>query len=179
MNEVQDTPNLPLLPPDSPVEGVKLSPEMLEVANCYLQVQSVREVADQLGLEVGLVSHYISKPEVKRYIDQVFLDVGFNNRQTLRRAMDAIIKKKFQEMEESDQGSQKDILEIMALSHKMTMDHINAQIKLEQIRQGERVSRQPKAQVNVQVNNNSQEQPGSNYDRLLERLMRGPNAWNF
>lgn len=180
MNEIQNSPELPLLPPDSPVEGVKLSPEMLEVANCYLQVQDVREVADQLGLEVGLVSHYISKPEVKRYIDQVFLDVGFNNRQTLRRAMDAIIKKKFQEMEESDQGSQKDILEIMALSHKMTMDHINAQIKLEQIRSGERVrareAKAPKTQVNVQVNNDQPQTPLSNYDRLLEKLMKGPNA---
>ena len=83
-------------------------------------------------------------------------------------------------MEESDQGSQKDILEIMALSHKMTMDHINAQIKLEQIRSGERVrareAKAPKTQVNVQVNNDQPQAPLSNYDRLLEKLMKGPNA---
>jgi hypothetical protein len=168
-------PNLPALPPQTPFEGVQLSPEMLEVANCYLQVQDVREVANQLDIEPGRVSMYLARPEVKRYIDQVFLDVGFNNRQTLRRAMDAIIKRKFQEMEESDQGSQKDILDILTLSHKMTMDHINAQIKLEQIRQARQVVQKPERQVNVQINN-TPDTPQSNYDRLLERLMGGTGA---
>ena len=161
--------NLPILPPDaSPAEYIEISPEALEVANCYLQVQDIRAVSDQLDVPVDLVSDILCRREVKAYIDHVFLDSGFNNRYKMRRAMDAIISKKFAEMEEASTGSTKDILEIMALSHKMTMDQMDRQIKLEQLR-AERAG--PKTQVNVQVNNEG----ATNYDRLLNKLM-GQNA---
>lgn len=161
--------NLPILPPDaSPAEYIQISPEALEVANCYLQTQDIRAVADQLEVNVDLVTDILARREVKAYIDHVYLDTGFNNRYKMRRAMDAIIAKKFQEMEEADTGSNKDILEILALSHKMTMDQMDKQIALEKIR-SERGS--PKSQVNVQINNEG----GSNYDRLLSKLM-GQNA---
>ena len=83
--------------------------------------------------------------------------------------MDALIQKKFQEMEEAGTGSNKDIVEILALSHKMTMDQLDRQIKLEQLRaEREGGGRQSKTQVNVQVNNN----PQSNYEQLLSKLMQ-------
>ena len=157
-------------PPSSlPAEYVEISPEALEVANCYLQVQDVREVSEQLGVSVGLVTDLLSRREVKTYIDHVFFDSGFNNRSKMRRAMDALIQKKFQEMEEAGTGSNKDIVEILALSHKMTMDQLDRQIKLEQLRaERENGGRQSKTQVNVQVNNN----PQSNYEQLLSKLMQ-------
>ena len=159
---------LPVLPPDAtPAEYVQISPEALEVANCYLQTQDIRAVADELSLPIDLVTDIMNRREVKAYVDHVFMDTGFNNRYKMRRAMDAIIAKKFQEMEESDMGSSKDIVEIMALSHKMTMDMLNAQIALEKVR-AEKAT--PKSQVNVQINN---EQGGSNYDKLLSKLMGG------
>lgn len=162
--------NLPVLPPDAtPAEYVQISPEALEVANCYLQTQDIRVVADELALPVDLVTDIMNRREVKAYIDHVFLDSGFNNRYKMRRAMDAIIAKKFAEMEEADTGSNKDIVEIMALSHKMTMDILDRQIQLEKIR-AEKAT--PKSQVNVQINN---EQGGTNYDKLLSKLM-GNNA---
>jgi len=161
--------NLPILPPDaSPAEYIEISPEALEVANCYLQTQDIRAVADQLEVAVDLVSDILARREVKAYVDHVFLDTGFNNRYKMRRAMDAILAKKFQEMEEADTGSNKDILEILALSHKMTMDQMDKQIQLEKIRAG--TGNNAKTQVNVQVNNE-----GTNYDRLLNKLM-GQNA---
>lgn len=162
--------NLPILPPDaSPAEYIQISPEALEVANCYLQCQDIRSVAEQLEVNVDLVTDILARREVKAYIDHVYLDTGFNNRYKMRRAMDAIIAKKFQEMEEADVGSNKDILEILALSHKMTMDQMDKQIALEKIR-AERGS--PKSQVNVQINNEG----GSNYDRLLSKLMGQQHA---
>jgi hypothetical protein len=162
--------NLPILPPDAgPAEYIQISPEALEVANCYLQVQDIRQVAEQLEISVDLVSDLLGRREVKAYVDHVYLDTGFNNRYKMRRAMDAIIAKKFQEMEEADTGSNKDILEILALSHKMTMDQMDKQLQLEKIR-AERGG--PKTQVNVQVNNEG----GSNYDRLLNKLMGQQNA---
>lgn len=155
------------LPVTAPAEYIQISPEALEVANCYLQLQNIREVADALDLTPDFVSQVLSRREVRAYVDHVFMDTGFNNSSRMRAAMDAIIKKKFQELEESDMGSTKDIIEILALSHKMTMDQLDRQIKLEQLRQG---PAQTKTQVNnVQINDAG----GSNYERLLGKLMGG------
>lgn len=149
-----------------PAEVVQLSPEALEVANCYLQLQDVRKVADELGLPPELVSDQLARRETKRYIDQVFFDTGYNNRFLMRRAMDALIRKKFQELEESDTGSSKDIAELLQMSHKMSMDLLDRELQLEKIRAG---STGPQKQVNVQIN----ELDGSKYSQLVQRLVSG------
>ena len=87
--------------------------------------------------------------------------------------MDIIIKKKLQELEESDLGSNKDITEILALNHKFTMDM--AGIELEQrkldIKEKELAKKNvPSNQTNVQIN---QSGFGGNYDTLIEKLVRG------
>lgn len=151
---------LPLPPTQLPAEYVQISPEALEVANCYLQCQDVRQVAEELSVGVDIVTQCLAKREVRAYIDHVYLDIGFSNRFKMRAAMDAIVKKKFQEMEEAGTGSTKDIIEILALSHKMRMEELDRQIKLEQIRVEKPA---PHNQVNVQINDNG----GSNYDKLL------------
>jgi len=111
----QNSQILPLPPTQLPSEYVQISPEALEVANCYLQCQDVREVAESLEVGVDIVTQTLAKREVRAYIDHVFMDTGFNNRVKMRSAMDAIIRKKFQEMEEAQTGSNKDIIEILAL----------------------------------------------------------------
>ena len=73
----QSDPNLPLPPTQLPAEYVQISPEALEVANCYLQCQDVREVAESLEVGVDVVTQILAKREVKAYIDHVYLDVGF------------------------------------------------------------------------------------------------------
>ena len=160
----QGDPNLPLPPTQLPAEYVQISPEALEVANCYLQCQDVREVAESLEVGVDVVTQILAKREVRAYIDHVYMDLGFSNRFKMRSAMDAIIKKKFQEMEEAGTGSSKDIIEILTLQHKMRMDELDRQIKLEALRVEKPA---PHNQVNVQINDNG----GSNYDKLLSRLM--------
>lgn len=154
MNQIQ---------PHHPAEVLEISPEALEVANCYLQTQSAKQVADQLELPVELVSKTLAKREVRAYIDQVFFDTGFNNRFRMREAMDAIIQRKFQELDEAEIGSSKDILDILALSHKMTMETLDKQLELEKLRQ-----QNIKSQVNVQINDQT---GGSNYGNLIEKLI--------
>lgn len=149
------------LPTVTPAEVLDISPENLEVANCFLQTQDLVEVANALDLPREVVSQILSRREVKAYIDNVFINVGFNNRFRMREAMDAIIKKKFQELEESETGSSKDIADLLALSHKMTMDELSRQIELEKLR-----SANVKNQVNVQIND-----AGSKYDNLINRLL--------
>lgn len=153
-----------MLPTVHPAEVLAISPEALEVANAYLQVQSIPKVAEELSMPVDLITSILERTEVKSYIDQVFLDTGFNNRFTMRAAMDAILQKKFEEMDEAGVGSSKDIIEIMALSHKMTMELMDREIALRKLN-GSHV----KNQVNVQIN----DQGGSNYKNLLDRLMSG------
>ena len=149
-----------------PAETIKISPEALEVANCYLQLQDAKQVAHELDLDPETVTGYLQRREVKSYIDSVFFDTGYNNRFLMRRAMDALIKQKFQELEEAGAGSQKDIAELLALSHKMSMDLLDKEIQLEKIRSGTA----PQKQVNVQINEGLD---GSKYSKLVQQLITG------
>jgi hypothetical protein len=157
-----------LAPTHAPAEGLEIAPEALEVANAYLQLQDTRKVADELDMPVNLVSNILARREVKAYVNQVFFDIGFNNRHKMRDAMDAIIQKKFQDMHESETGSTKDIADLLALSHKMSMELMDREIQLEKLRsEGGGL----KSQVNVQINNGLDD--GSKYGALINKLLTG------
>ena len=83
----------------------------------------------------------------------------------MRRAMDAILAQKFRELDEAGIGSNKDIAELMALSHKMSVDELDRQIQLKKL---EVEKAGPKTQTNIQINEN-----GANYGSLIERLVSG------
>lgn len=153
-----------MLPAQHPAEVLALDPEGLEVANLYLELGSIPKVSEALGIGTELVVAQLKRTEVKTYIDGVFRDMGFNNRFKMRKAMDALISKKFQELDEAGVGSSKDIADLLALSHKMTMEELDREIALEKVR-GANI----KSQVNVQINDGG---GGSNYGTLLERLMK-------
>lgn len=153
------------VPNTAPAETLSISPEALEIANCYLQCQDARQVADELGLGIEMVSGVLARREVKSYINQVYFDLGFNNRFKMRRAMDAVLQRKFRELEEADVGSSKDIAELLALSHKMTMEQLDREIQLEKLRAGETG---PKNQVNVQINEGGD---GTKYGALIAKLL--------
>ncbi len=153
------------LPANCPAEVLDISPESLEIANCYLQNQDAAEVASLLNVPIVLVTKTLARRDVRAYIDQVFFDIGFNNRFKMRAAMDAVIRKKFQDLEEADTGSSKDILEIMALSHKITMEQMARQIELEKLHYGS-----VKSQVNVQINE-SGIGDGTKYGNLIQQLI--------
>ena len=150
------------LPTTTPSEVLDISPEYLEIANCYLQNQDIEKVAELLDIPVALVSQSLAQKHVKAYIDNVFMNLGFNNQFKMRAAMDAILKTKFREMEEAETGSSKDILEIMALSHKMSMDYLAKQIELEKLQNSH-----IKSQVNVQINEAGGD--GTRYGRLIQQ----------
>ena len=154
------------LPVNTPAEYIAISPEALQVANAYLQNPDLAKVAEDLDIPKELVSDILDRKEVRAYINNVFFSLGFNNRFQMRDLMDTIIKKKLQEMDESDTGSTKDITEILALSHKMTIELLDKEIALEKIRTANSL----KNQVNVQINDNA---GGSKYSSLIEQLIKG------
>ncbi len=157
-----------MLPITTPSEIVNISPEALEVANAYLQNPDLNVVADLLNVPVEKIIQILGKREVKAYVDQVFYNLGFNNRFKLRSAMDTLISKKFKDMDEADIGSSKDILELLALSHKMSMEYMDKEIKLAQL-----TNPGLKSQTNIQINDGAD---GSKYAHLMERLLKHGNV---
>lgn len=152
------------LPVTTPAEAIAISPESLAVANAYLQNPDILAVSEELDISRELVSEILGKREVKAYVDSVFMNLGFNNRFQMRNLMDTIIKKKLEELDQADIGSNKDIIEILTLSHKMTIEHMDKEIQLEKIRSGN-----SKVVTNVQINNDVVQQ--TRYGSLLEKLM--------
>lgn len=153
------------LPPTyAPAEGLEISPEALDVSNCYLQCQDARQVAQELDIPIEQVTKILARREVKAYINQVFFDAGFNNRFKMRRAMDAVLQKKFQEMEAADVGSSKDIADLLALSHKMSMELLDRELQLEKLKHEHGL----KSQVNVQINEGGD---GTKYGALISKLL--------
>jgi hypothetical protein len=94
------------------------------------------------------------------------MDTGYNNRFLMRKAMDALIRQKFQELEESGVGSSKDIADLLALSHKMSMDLLDREIQLAKAQQ----ATGPQKQVNVQINEGLD---GTKYSKLIQQLISG------
>jgi len=147
-----------------PAETLHISPEALEVANCYLTTNSSKLVAEELNLPLDRVCEILARGEVRGYIDRVFFDTGYNNRFLMRRAMDAVIKRKFEELEEAGVGSGKDIADLLHLSHKMSMDLLDREIQLQKLR----TESAPQKQVNVQINDD-----GTKYSQLIHKLISG------
>lgn len=156
------------LPQTSPAEILEISPENLEIANCFLELQDSQKVADVLDVPVDMVTRILARSEIKAYVNQVFFEVGFNNRFRMRDLMDTLIKKKLQDMSASDTGSNKDILDIIALSHKMSMELLDKELQLEKLRQG---NPGIKSQVNVQINDGLGD--GTKYGALINKLLSG------
>ena len=137
-----------------------MNPEMISVANIYLQTTDVAETAQELGIPKEKVVYYLNKPEVKRYIDTIFLEQGYISRTKIAATLSDVIEKKILEMEETELGSTKDIAELLALAHKIRMDELKHTAVLEA----------PKIdkQQNIQINNSF----GDNYNSLLEKILK-------
>lgn len=135
---------------------VVIAPENLEVANAYLSTGSIVEAAAQLHTTPDHVQEILAKSEVKRYVDEVYLDAGYRNRFKLGELMDRIIASKLEEAEETGIYSNKDLVDILALVHKMTVE------------QGKYQQSNIKTQTNVQINAPFGE---GNYGELMKKLL--------
>jgi hypothetical protein len=135
---------------------VKLAPENLEVANAYLSMGCAMKAASSLGITPDVVHSILAKSEVKEYMNSVYLDQGYRNRFRLAELLDEIIENKLQEAREAGMYSSKDLVDILALAHKVAEDH----------------RKEPKntirQQNNVQINSPFGE---GNYGKLMEKLL--------
>ena len=90
----------------------KLAPEGFEIANAYLEFGSVEEVASQMQLPQYEVAAILMRKDVKDYLDGVYLDMGYRNRNKLGELLDKMIDAKIQEAQESGVYTKKDLLEL-------------------------------------------------------------------
>lgn len=150
-------------------ELTTISPEGLEVANCYLQYGNIRAVCDFMGVPEDKVVACLNKREVKKYIDTVYLDLGYRNKNNIGSVLDTMIQSKLEEAEETGVYSSKDLADLMMMAHKMRMDEIKAMAELEKAQ-----SSNIKNQTNVQINEALPFGQG-NYGKLMEKLLKDGN----
>jgi hypothetical protein len=143
-----------------------ISPEGLEVANAYLQFGNIRAVTEFMGVPEDKVVALLNKREVKRYIDTVYLDLGYRNKNNIGSLLDEMIQSKLEEAQETGVYSSKDLADLLQMAHKMRMDEIKAQAELIKAE-----STQVKNQTNVQINESLPFGQG-NYGKLMEKLLK-------
>lgn len=147
-------------------ELTTISPEGLEVANSYLTFGNIRAVVEQLGVQENKVVELLNKREVKKYIDTVYLDMGYRNKNNIAGLLDEMIESKLEEAKESGVYSNKDLADLLQMAHKMRMDEIKAQADLQKA-EGTNV----KSQTNVQINEGLPFGQG-NYGKLMDKLLK-------
>lgn len=134
---------------------VALTPESLDIATAYVLYGSAKETAEQLQIPEYQVIKILERSDVKAYINGIYLDRGYRNRNKLSEVLDRMIDAKLEEAEESGIYTSKDLLELLQFAQKLRMD----EAKLEQSAGG------TGATVNI-ANFGS-----GNYGTLMERLL--------
>ena len=147
-------------------ELTTISPEGLEVANSYLTFGNIRAVVEQLGVQENKVVELLNKREVKKYIDTVYLDMGYRNKNNIAGLLDEMIESKLEEAKESGVYTNKDLADLLQMAHKMRMDEIKAQAELEKAQ-----ATNVKSQTNVQINEGLPFGQG-NYGKLMDKLLK-------
>lgn len=134
----------------------KISPEGFDIANAYLEYGTVTETSKALQIPEHEVVKVLSQRDVKVYLDGVYMDLGYRNRNKLGAVLDKMIDQKLEEAEESGIYTSKDLFELIQFAHKMRMDEIKAEQKVDQ----------------SQTVNIAQFGEGA-YGKLMERLING------
>jgi molybdenum cofactor biosynthesis enzyme len=143
-----------------------ISPEGMEIANAYLQFGNIRAVCEFTGVAEDKVVELLNKREVKRYIDTVYLDLGYRNKNNIGSLLDEMIQSKLEEAQETGVYTSKDLADLLTMAHKMRMDEIKAQAELLKAENA-----QIKNQTNVQINEALPFGQG-NYGKLMEKLLK-------
>ena len=149
-------------------EVTAISPEGMEVANSYLTLGNIKGVCEYLCVPESKVVDILNRREGKKYIDTVYLDTGYRNKNNIGSLLDEMIESKLEEAQESGVYSSKDLADLLQMAHKMRMDEIKAQADIEKAS-----ASNIKNQTNVQINEGVPFGQG-NYGKLMDKLLNGP-----
>ena len=143
-------------------ELTTISPEGIEVANAYIIIRNIEGVSKELGISEYKVAEILNTRSVKKYIDAIYFDTGFRNRNNIASLLDEMIASKIEEAQESGIYTNKDLADLLLIAHKMRMDEIKAFAEQEKITN-------IKNQTNVQINDAGIWGQG-NYGKLMETI---------
>ena len=147
-----------------------MSPEGMAVIEAYLQCGSdVPSAARSLGMSEIAFRDIMNRSEVKNYLNDIFMESGFRNRDRLFGVLDEVIKRKLEELEETGMGSDQDIMDILWKAHKMKMEEMKMMVELEKAKAAVRA---PANQTNIQ-NNIIAGAGDQNYMDLITSLATG------
>ena len=147
-----------------------MSPEGMDVIEAYLQCGSdVPSAARSLGMSEIAFRDIMNRNEVKNYLNDIFMESGFRNRDRLFGVLDEVIKRKLEELEETGMGSDQDIMDILCKAHKMKMEEMKMMVELEKAKAAVRA---PANQTNIQ-NNIIAGAGDQNYMDLITSLATG------
>lgn len=147
-----------------------MSPEGMDVIEAYLQCGSdVPSAARSLGMSEIAFRDIMNRSEVKNYLNDIFMESGFRNRDRLFGVLDEVIKHKLEELEETGMGSDQDIMDILWKAHKMKMEEMKMMVELEKVKAA---ARTPANQTNIQ-NNIIAGAGDQNYMDLITSLATG------
>ena len=123
-----------------------ISPEGAKIANTYLaNACSVVSTSHELGIPTHEISAVLHEPLVKSYVNGILKETGYQHMAKLAEKLDELIELKWEEIEEAEIGSNKDIADLINMAHKMRLD----MSKLLQAEQPTGPASQKNTQVNV------------------------------
>ena len=120
-----------------------------------------------MNISQDKVVDWLGKREVKKYIDTVYFDMGYRNRNNLANLLDEMIESKLEEAQDSGIYSSKDLADLMMMAHKIRMDELKMEIEREKV-----AGSSIRNQTNVQINDGSGILGQSNYGKLVESLFK-------
>lgn len=148
-------------------ELTAISPEGLEIASAYLLFGNIKAVCTELNVAEETVVEVINRREVKKYIDTMYADTGYRNRNNIASLLDTMIESKIEEAQESQQYTNRDLFELLSFAHKVRIDEMK---HLENI-----AKTSIRNQTNVQINDTAGIFGVGNYAALMDKLVNGPN----
>lgn len=140
----------------NPDDTYKINPEVLEFVQTYLSCLNIDEAAQAMSIPREDAVAYLNQKEVKRFMDTVFMEQGYLNRFKLAGLLETVIESKLEEAEETGVYTGKDLIDILTLMHKISMDHSKIQ------------NAKPDNQTNVQVNSYGDNNLGSLIDKIVK-----------
>jgi hypothetical protein len=140
----------------------QISPEGAKIANTYLaNACSLKDTSLALDLPTHEISATLEQPLVKNYVTGILREHGYAQMVKLAEKLDDLIDRKWDELEEAEIGSNKDISDLLALAHKMRMD----MAKLLQADTKSGVATVNNTQINAYGK--------GSYGKLMQRLIEG------
>ncbi len=153
-----------LAPYSEDAQPAAISPEGAKIANTYLaNACSLYMTSNQLEMPTHEISAILEEPHVRRYVNSILKESGLRNMEKIAQKLDELIDKKWEELEEAEIGSNKDIADLLSLAHKMRSDMVKF-ISEDQKQQAPNIN-----QRNTQVNVYGE----GAYGDLMKKLVEG------